>query len=378
MIKKTKILLVDDQPDLAVANLSAIRDEIEPIHPENLDGEHLKNAALVLVDHQLEDEHWADRNNLPFVGRPMDGLAVASIIRAHLRSVQFERHNCVGIALYSAKLEKVTPHFKNPPEHLAARAADLEWAFSKRDAQTGPSQSVRIKELADAISLLGDRWPSRDPQNNEEAWSDVEKLLGLSLELDWGPSARVQIERCHPPMHEMAEWTYGLAVIRWLSQRVLPYPTFLLDDRHLALRLGIHPKSFQQALESSAALATELQPAKYTGILSDFLGRRWWSTGVDSLIWSATQGKSVSLDDVRAWLQGLTDVKLVELSDEFTLIVGPDSEQTEEIASFDQCVQIQPDDWPPYAKSAWTTIEKARQDKRLRAWVTTLDIEKIN
>jgi len=315
---------------------------------------------------------------MPFVGRPMDGLAVASIIRAHLRSDRFERHPPVGIALFSAKLSKVTPGFKNPPEHLAARTADLEWAFNKSDAATGAPQAQRVKELAEAISHLAMRWETRAIQANEEAWSDLEKLLGLSTEVEWNPAARLQIERCHPPMHEMAEWTDGLAVVRWLAQRILPYPTFLIDERHLALRLGIQPKSFQEALQASPQFAEAIQSARYTGILSEFLGKRWWSTGIDSLIWTATQGKSMTIDEVRRWLQNFTEITLAQCSDEYTLIVGPDAEQTEEIAPFDQCVQIQPDDWPPYAKPAWTTIERAKHDARLRAWVTASDIEKIN
>jgi len=43
----------------------------------------------------------------------------------------------------------------------------------------------------------------------------------------------------------------------------------------------------------------------------------------------------------------------------------------------EESVRIRPDDWPSYADQAWTTIEMAKNEPKLRAIVIREDVELV-
>jgi hypothetical protein len=85
----------------------------------------------------------------------------------------------------------------------------------------------------------------------------------------------------------LAETSNGMAIIRWLLHEVLPFPSFLLDERYVAARLRIEPESLRTILvaKKPARIRRELEPFEYLGLLHDFSGRRWWRAGIDSWLW---------------------------------------------------------------------------------------------
>ncbi len=84
MTNKPIVLVLDDEPRKVALNLERDDISIRAISPEELREDHLRDAHLVLVDHVLE--HWSPTPEPPYACRPADGLALAGIVRAHMRS----------------------------------------------------------------------------------------------------------------------------------------------------------------------------------------------------------------------------------------------------------------------------------------------------
>src|ERR1044071_4212055 len=247
MVFSRRVLVVDDQPDRVEALLPDLAGDLDVVHPRDLAVEHIEAARVVLVDHHLEAEEWPERESLPFACQPQNGVALAAVLQAHLATDRFKRYSPTSIALLSARPYDVTPGLANPPEHLAAQACGLDWAFSKD--QSDKLLAPRVLQLAEAIDRLPRRWPAEDPA----LWSKISELLGLQS-VDWKGTALSQVERCHPPIHELAEWTDGVAFVRWVAQRILPYPAFLLDLFQVALRLRVKPLWIREEIAANGAI----------------------------------------------------------------------------------------------------------------------------
>jgi len=369
-----RIVVVDDEPRKARQTLLDLADdEVVVLHPEELEEKHLQEAALVLVDHHLEQDQWPRRSKLPFACQPQDGRALAAIVQAYLRTNGFRSYGPTAVALLSGKLYEVTPDLEAPPpEHLAARACGLDWAFAKSQGPGG-NLPARIRSFAGAVRDLPLDWP-KSPDRSREA---VAKLLGIS-DQDWKEIALLQADRCHPPVHELAVWTRGMAFIRWLAQLILPYRTFLLDHNHLAIRLGVAPSWLASSLDGKNGLSRELDRAQYRGILSELQGPRWWLAGVDAELWQATDGRSIDRDEVWKWLGALTSGHPEALSDQETLVLGADFRFNGQTARYSECVRVWPDDWPAFAETPWTKIAMALSNDRLRAVVLAEDLERLS
>ena len=90
----------------------------------------------------------------------------------------------------------------------------------------------------------------------------------------------------------------GLLFLRWMLQRVLSYPCFLLDETWLASRLTVTPASVREALPGGLGDGL-LGPAEYRGILVDFRGKRWWRMGVEYILWDLAGKTSLGVDQLR-------------------------------------------------------------------------------
>ena len=365
------IVVLDDQPEQARALLSDLVG-VEVLHPQDLGQEHLLSADLVLVDHQLDDKEWPARASQPLACRPMNGVALAGIIRGHLET-QMPSGRRAAVALLSGQLNRLTPGLDAPPEHVAARACGLDWAFDKNGTTLAPL-SKRIAALADGVRRIPDAWD--DDLGADAVRKSVRGLLGLG-ETRWHALALAQAERSHPPIHQLAAWSDGVAFVRWLAQSILAYPTFLVGAHHVAARLGVRPSWLAPHLGPNRALEKLLRPARYRGLLHDFLGDRWWLAGLDEIIWKESAGTVLERDVIMRWLRRRTRTEPEALDDASTLVVDERFEFTGEVAPFSECVEVWPDDWPPYADKPWTTVKRAKDVPRLGAVVAPSGLSRL-
>jgi hypothetical protein len=362
-----QVCLVDDQPYDAEATLrGSVGGDvvIRARAPSELEPADLEKSDVILVDFELRSG-WTRSGDIALLRHPPNGLAIAGVIRAHLLDMKPSRPR--AIALYSAELEQVGHQL--PPEvrgHALARLHDLEWVFEKKDRDSGR----RILELCAAVRALTDDWPD----NTEEAERELHRLLSVPVDAAWAGRAKDEIEDCYPPIHELSELSHTLALLRWLAQRVLPYPCFLSDGLSAAARLRLTPAAFDTLAGSTTDLAKELEATHYQGILSEFLGRRWWRAGLDDCLWRWTGG-SLSSHDLRAALlqAGLEEPE--PLSE--PVVVLNNAYQGHGLAEVTDAVRIQPDDWPAFADPAWLRIDEALLSPRLRGLVIRDDRKRL-
>jgi hypothetical protein len=303
----------------------------------------------------------------------VNGIALASVLRE--RANRLERPT--GFALYTGRPDELWLTPAEPRRHLIARAYNLEWVFFKSESSDVIRQATI---LAKAIRELPSSWPGDDHLRTRDL---VRRLLNLGsqfgdqAEAGWIAPALTAIEECRPPLTELSERNHGLVFLRWLLQRILPYPCFLLDTYRLAARLRVSHESIQHAL--GQGLAAFLAPCRYSGVLDGFLGERWWRTGIEYLIWDLTGGTSVPAAELREKLSKAAKVGLRPSSSDGPIVcIDQNYQPLPEVCSAEAVIRIQPDDWPAYASQAWTTVELAQQHPRLRALVVDEDLDKVS
>ena len=242
--------------------------EVIALTPDRVTTANLRKASVVLVDYLLTD--WTDSLEAgPISTRPMDGLALAATLQSHCD----REWPPTAFALHSAELEKLSSGLPaKASAHVIARENNLEWVFSKTNAQNVEPLAQQVLALAEAVALLPPKWPSTN-----HVWATVDDLLGLRAKAAWSPVARRHVASCRPPLRGLDGSGHGLMFLRWLAHQILPYPAFLLDDIYLAARLRVTPSSLARAMASDEKFAATLRPYRYTGALSALLGRRWWS-----------------------------------------------------------------------------------------------------
>jgi hypothetical protein len=368
--RKPNILVVDDEPDLQRAR----RQELEPKafvqvkHPSEVRLSDLKKADLVLVDYVIE--HWPERAQLAELAtRPQDGLALAAVLRSHL-SQSPKPLSQPAFALYSAKLEELAGA---PREHSIARANNLDWAFPKTQGHGETPLGDQILSLANAVRRLPSEWSYSD-ENPDSAWRTVKRLLALRPKTSWESQAVEDIEGCFPPIFRLSQGTHGREFLRWFLQRILPYPCFLWDITYLSARIRVSRDSLDEALKRSKKLSALVGRYAYEGILCDFLGQRWWRAGVENFLWKLTKGNS---GDRRRVLDGLNEVSGIALKEieetQPVVCVDEDYRFLDHLVDISDAVRIQPEEWPPFADQAWTSIKLAKEHPSLRAIVLNQD-----
>ncbi len=374
---KPRILIVDDDPD---GQARALKTDIgkkavvEVTHPEELvDLRKITEADLILVDYVLDN--WEVRDEIESLcQKPMDGLALASVLRSLVDKDKYS--SPTAIAILSGHLDGLSkPLPPEPRVHTLARTNNLEWIFPKKQSYGHIPLSDQVVELALAVRQLPPSWPLN---NFEETKKQIQSLLALSGKEIWSRRAWLEIEDCNPPIHELSKWTHGLAILRWLSQRILSYPCFLWDSHHLAARLRISYSSLISALENNGKLAHTFERVRYKGVLSGFIGKRWWRSGVEALLWKKTSGNSQDPDAIHKFLSsfGKQKLKQSKIADPI-VCVDKNYEPIDDAFSRDQAVRLQPDDWPPYADQAWTTFDLAKEENSLGALVIKEDRDRI-
>jgi hypothetical protein len=340
------ILFIDDIIEeidaiarLCDAKASILRRSFDDVEAADLDA-----ADLILVDFNLND--WEKREHVTQLTlKPGDGLAVAETLRSYYRAKKSAKP--VAIAVLSADLTSLTAPF--PPtsrEHMVANQAKIEWAFQK--ASPIDVTARQLLSLADGVRRLPAAWPHDSTVQKD---GTLHQLLSLP-EANWTSAAVMDVARCHPPVQELSTWSHGLAFLRWMLQRILPYPTFLIDGAQVAIRLGIEPDSFRAGLERNEAFAKWLAPTVFGGVLHDFRDARFWRAGVDSLIWELTQDNPFDRQVLaKALLEKLPDARPITVKNPVASV--DKNYEFVGVADASACVRLRPDDWPLFADSAW-------------------------
>lgn len=363
---EARVLIIDDTPERhTLLPQGVVRFRV--LHPVDVDDSSLDGIDLICVDEYL-GEDWASTieqrvRDLPAL-QNSDGLAVAAALRSRARLADRTGEPGFAVALFTAELGKLSedlPEARQEP--LTASMHDLEWVFR---FESGPAAfGDRVTELADASrSIIG-----VDVAENGDSW------LGLGNEA-WADLARAQIDDCRPPQSALAQSTSGRSYLRWLAQRVIPYPTFLLDDVYAANLMGIDLDTF-----GSDAVQTLLasQNAQYDGPLREsFLGRRWWRAALQRILeqaeasaWDEPQQKADALSRVIG--SAISPLDAVEP----VVCYGTSGEVIAIDAEASDCVRVQFDGWPLYADEAWVKADMARNVPEIRALVAHDDLPRL-
>jgi len=372
------ILIIDDLDShssiklaLESAGLARVKNRL----PQDVDLNDLLSTNLALVDYQLDT--WPERDKLDAISlQPRDGLALASVLRRHLHDR--EQSSPTAFALYTGNIDKVAAPL--PPEyreHALASLNNLEWVFQKAKPGSEAPIAEQIAQLASAVQALPKEWPSSE---HGESMRELAKLLAVDSNDPLGERLLEDVEACLPPIHELSRVSHGLTILRWLLHRILPFPCFLSDTYRLAARFRIEHRALYAALETGKPLDHELDDCRYKGILSSFLGPRWWRSKIELLLWEKSNGNSSDIEIVRGLIQELSGDELPASNpaDHPMVCINTHYQALDDFFPIEDCVRIHPDDWPTYADQAWTTKELAKSEPKLRALVIGNDRELLD
>jgi hypothetical protein len=355
------ILIIDDQLRAAKGLSKRIGSGAEVLTrlPEQVTRLDLRKADLILVDFELHE----DDVDVP-ITEPPNGLALSAVLREQIRETNASQ--VTGVALYTGQLGQISGTIPaDVREFVVARLTNLEWVFEKADTDT----EITALSLAEGIKKLPRSWP----EDSAKAADQLRRFLGLPSSAPFRANAEEDIAACHPPIHELSNASHAVAVVRWLAQRILPYPTFLTDRMGLAARLRLTPRRLESLLGKRSRLAQALDDVAYGGALADLYGRHWWRAGVDELLFEWSEGTG-EVDVVQAKIQELAGKSLTFEGSEVVPVIGP-SYRAERLAPIDCAVRIRPDDWPVFADDAWAERTEVGEDPRLRGLILSPDAE---
>lgn len=374
---KPLVLLIDDREDKFFC------DELNRIgqvtcryfHPRDLELEALDKPTLILIDYDLTED-WSENQGLSFSNTVPDGLALSSILRRALAKEHDDTWPPIALALYTGKLAELSsPIPASNQEHLLARLHNLEWIFRKEEENV----EARVASLATAVAQLPINWPNDPP---DAGLVELGELLGIEKTMPGCDQLLEDALNCTPPIHYLSEWSHGLAVIRWVAQRILPYPCFLLDTHYLSARFRVQHSWLKEMLKDSSPLRQKLSSGEYKGILKDFDGPRWWSSVIEKLLRDATGGNSMHEEMIHKWLGEVAGNRIDRLEfDEYAVVCMTSGYEglayLHEPVPLSESVRIQPDDWPPYALDAWVRIRDVKDDQSIRVLVRSEDLGKL-
>jgi hypothetical protein len=272
-----------------------------------------------------------------------------------------------AFASYTAHLDALAePLPQVNRRHLLARLNNLEWVFSKTDLDV----LEQVQALAEAVQSL--------PRLRAGFPFKVDSWLGIDLDSPLAERYSAEVEASAPPIFELTEWSHGIAVVRWLLHRVLPYPGFLWNSRRLASRLRVQHDSLIRALNRKTKLRAVLERYRYKGALANFLGPRWWRAGIEYILWQETDGKSLNSQAISKALKRVGGVSLAPLDlKEPVLCVDRNFELVAQPTDSTGAVRIRPDDWPASAEQPWMALTSVRKNDELKSLVVPEDRERV-
>lgn len=366
MTKKPFVLLVDDDLKQEAFALLLQSNGVDARHvtPGDLVEKDIRRADLVLIDEFLDD--WPERDRLRdspglYV---RDGLALSAVLRAHLerRGLYPDDHpgpkrpvpTSTALVLRTGHLDVLaagTPCFIRPM--AVAGRHDLEWVIEKGGDSTEASS---VAELTRAAAAL----PAPDQWCNPAEPTAQMKWLAFPEDESWTRDARAQIELCRPPWAVISAKSAGRRWLSWFLQRILPFPTFLVDDQHAAAYLGLKPSALDALMSGpDVVVASMLQGAVYKGHLSSLVGRRWWRAGITAIrrhaLGSAAGCSAIDVGEslIKAHGSKLEVLGLYrpvfQIDADYRIIPEP--------IEMTKAVRLQPDGWPSYADTPWLALD---------------------
>jgi hypothetical protein len=358
------VLFIEDQE----AELRLLAEEIrsagvaaEILAPEDVELADLEKANLVVVDYNLGG--WLQfLQDIPLSAKPPNGVAVASVLREHVASVQ--PFPPTGFALITGKGEEISRLPSEQRAHVISRLSNLEWFFEK---QAGLENATPICSLSSAIQGIPEDIGSLGQIEN------LAEFLGTHRDDVLFERYCNSIHRCRPPIHNLAIQSHGITLIRWLLHRILPHATFLIDTLHLAARLLITPDSLVGELTKQTEFTKAIGSLEYDGPLSDFDGTRWWTDGIEQWLWEITNHNSDDPEAIHEALRmnGFQPQTLGLRRPVVTL--DPNLKPETEFAELDDVVAVSLDDWPSYAQSAYMRKSTIRENTNLTMYVDSSD-----
>lgn len=371
MTGKPFVLLVDDDPTQEAFALLLSQQGVEARHvlPDELTYDDLQSASLVLIDEFITE--WPAREAVhDQVGLFVrDGVALAGVLRSALdgrgpSSDVMPTPRNTALVLRTGHLEVLaagTPSFIRPIA-IASRH-DLEWVTEKSKVS-----SEALASLATAASLLPTSWSNPTDPSEQLSW------LGLGMH-PWRDDAIADIELCRPPWSVLAATSAGRRWLSWFLQRVLPFPTFLVDDLRAASYLGLRPSALEALLGGDSAISRMVGDALYTGELASFSGRRWWRAGITAVKEAALEtAKGRMADDIARALTLLHGSELELLNLRHPVFqIDADYNVIETPLELADAVRLQPDDWPSYADDPWLAQSSIESELSLASLVVIDD-----
>lgn len=357
------ILLIDDEDqDLAAAELTRLGTPASWVYPTAITATHLRGATLLAVDEvfdlrrQTPNEDWDLPEALPVAVVPPDGLALAAILRSATVDVDHRSKGPVGITMRTSKLAELSrglPRAVRQP--LVSAQYDLEWAVTKED-EGGLDPKQQLIALAKALETYPTDWDS-GPIDVGLHWLSIPNQ-------PWSAAARRQVLACRPPTNTTTKNRHHLAWLRWLAQRALPFPTFVISDVYAATTLGVTVDSFRgAATDPDSAIGRDLHALTYRGPLAGLQPARYWRAGIQALaasIVSEPDDADDALEVGRALADRHPDLEPLGLDDPVVVIDDeyyPDETPVERTAA----VRLAPDYWPAFADPAWATASAATE-----------------
>jgi hypothetical protein len=370
----------DDESELAPNVPDGFKLEVVDPNDEKLAdklAERIGSACLILLDQKFNTEPKLSL-------KASDG---ASFV-AHLRSwARQEAKGLAPVVLFTADNEA----FKNEIPAVGP-ALPLNGTFVGREFQIAPSLDVewvqhkgednakaRIAQLAEASaqarSTIGDDGASLE---------ELEELLCLPEDRVWTERAKEELRAARPPVTQnesaVPEPCGPSQAIRWMCHRALPFPGMLLSDLYAAWALGVSVEVFKNMAEladntHATAWLSDLDDAEYYGPLDEFLGRRWWKSGIDYVAYKLDQETSKQKDRARAFNLLAPSVEIGKLHSTSTHVVTWTADLVEnEISSIDDSVQLRPPGWPVEALEPWILKSDMDNDAVLQAMAESSDL----
>ena len=359
------ILVVDDEPDRVRRTLDLALGEhasVSVMHPDELTGDDLRRAHLVLVDYRLND--WKSRDLQCAAFNIRSGLALATVLRETADSDTPGR--LTAMALHTGHLSDISGRIRSPhSKHVVARLNNLEWVFEKSDSDL----YSRVSDLADAVRCLQGDWPADSSASETRA----RELLDLDDEAEWSERAWREVRESQPPLYELDGGAHGVLFLRWLLHQILPYPCFLWDIDWVAARLRIRTSDLERLMGSDCELARDLEALKYTGILAGFLGARWWRTAIEDYAWELGGESSGEAAEFQRGLCRKAGEALEPVVPADPVVCLDRDFHPHGVSSPEDAVRVRPDYWPSFADPAWMSISAVRGDPELSAMVEPLD-----
>jgi hypothetical protein len=377
------VLIVDDKPAGRAAEVAEEVAEVtgtaDAVHPEELSLKMIEESDLILVDVRLDwwtkDRDIADAERpsaeRKIATRPLDGVALAAVIRSQLPK---DDDRIRGVALLSANLTDLVRDFTPAAtEHAAARFNGVEWAFDKTEIAGLPTLALRVSTLAAAVRRLSDQWPKVAKEMDRDA--ALYELLALA-DSTWREVAERDVHAAQAPLNQFGNATHGLSVLRWLGQRVLPYPTFLLDARRLAMACAISPTVIDDEPDGLKRLGETFSAVRYEGPLADFLGPRWWRAGVRHEVRELT-GDTLPTPAVAKAVEERAGAEFPHLEPPGAVLEIDGALNVVGTVARERAVRIRPDDWPPFAETGWLSENRLKDHPDLLDLVDPVDRDRL-